>query len=101
MQDERQVDPRVSAAGMHWAHRMVTNGVPLADFQQVAGSISSWEEWCPAWVLRGGVHFDLGAAAESEGRLRSAGDHFQTASVCYHFGKFLFVHDLAQMRGRS
>jgi dipeptidyl aminopeptidase/acylaminoacyl peptidase len=98
MQDERQVDPRVSAAGMHWAHRMVTNGVPLADFQQVAGSISSWEEWCPAWVLRGGVHFDLGAAAESEGRLRSAGDHFQTASVCYHFGKFLFVHDLAQMR---
>jgi 2,6-dihydroxypseudooxynicotine hydrolase len=77
---------------------MVTNGVPLADFQQVTGNIVNWEEWCPAWVLRGDVHLGLAELAEAEGRLRSAADHFQTASVCYHFGKFLFVHDLVQMK---
>ena len=91
-------DPRIVAAAAHWSHRMVTNGVPLADFQDVTGSISHWDEWCPAWVARGKVHDDLGAAAEAEGWLRSAGEHFATAATCYHFGKFLFVHDLNWMR---
>ncbi len=91
-------DPRIAAAAAHWSHRMVTNGVPLADFEDVTGSISRWDEWCPAWVARGKVHDDLAATAESEGRRRSAGEHFATAAICYHFGKFLFVHDPDQMR---
>ena len=91
-------DPRIVAAAAHWSHRMVTNGVPLADFQDVTGSISHWDEWCPAWVARGKVHDDLAAEAEAEGQLRSAGEHFGTAAICYHFGKFLFVHDPKQMR---
>lgn len=98
MQSDQGNDPRVSAAGLHWAHRMVTNGVPLADFQQVTTDITQWDEWCPAWVVRGDVHYSLGETAEAEGRLRSASGHFQTASVCYHFGKFLFVHDIPQMK---
>src|SRR6266540_957797 len=28
----------------------------------------------------------------------SAGEHFTRAAVCYHFGKFLFVNDMAQMK---
>lgn len=91
-------DPRIVAAAAHWSHRMVTNGVPLADFQDVTQSITQWDEWCAAWVARGGIHDDLGRAAEAEGRLRSASEHFATAAVCYHFGKFLFVHDKAQMK---
>lgn len=91
-------DPRIVAATAHWSHRMVTNGVPLADFQDVTGAISHWDEWCAAWVGKGRVHEALGADAEAEGRLISAGEHFTTAGVCYHFGKFLFVEDQDQMK---
>lgn len=91
-------DPRISAAAAHWSHRMVTNGVPLADFQDVTTSITHWDQWCSAWVARGKVHEALGMAAEAEDRQRTAAEHFVTAAVCYHFGKFLFVHDPDQMR---
>ena len=39
-------DPRIIAAAAHWSHRMVTNGVPLADFQDVTNNINRWEDWC-------------------------------------------------------
>ena len=98
MNTDNTIDPRVAAATAHWAHRMVTNGVPLADFQDVTSSISQWDAWCDAWVARGQVHEDLGEAALAEGGRLSAGQHFATAAVCHHFGKFLFVHDMARMR---
>ncbi len=93
----RSIDARVAAATAHWSHRMVTNGVPLADFQDVTSSITTWDEWCPAWVARGDFHAALGESAEREGRRLSAGEHFATAAVCYHFAKFLFVHDVERM----
>ena len=98
MHDDKQVDPRILAAAVHWSHRMVTNGVPLADFQQVTSSISKWEDWCSAWIVRGNVHAGLAKEAESGGNFKTAAGHFQTASVCYHFGKFLFMHDMPQMK---
>ena len=91
-------DPRIAAAAAHWAHRMVTNGVPLADFQDVTTTIGKWEDWCAAWVNRGDVHAGLGDEAEASGFTLSAGEHFATAAACYHFGKFLFVHDIPQMK---
>ncbi|NNE89177.1 MAG: alpha/beta hydrolase [Silicimonas sp.] len=91
------IDPRVASAAQHWTHRMVTNGVPLADFQDVTGSITKWDEWCAAWVARGEVHESLGKTAEEGGHHLSAGSHFARAAVCHHFGKFLFTHDKVQM----
>lgn len=93
-----EIDPRVASAAAHWSHRFVTNGVPLADFQDVTGSLVHWDDWCAAWVARGDVHRALGDTALAEGHGRSAGEHLTTAAVCYHFGKFLFVHDVVQMR---
>ena len=92
------VDPRIASAAAHWSHRFVSNGVPLADFQDVTGSITRWEDWCGAWSERGEVHRALGDAALEGGYRLSAGEHFTTAAVCHHFGKFLFVHDTEQMR---
>lgn len=92
------IDPRVAAASAHWSHRFVSNGVPLADFQDVTSSITQWDEWCDAWVVRGDVHRGLGDEALAAGHGLSAGQHLTTAAVCYHFGKFLFVHDLETMR---
>jgi len=91
-------DPRIASATRHWAHRMVTNGVPLADFQDVTEAISSWDEWLPAWVAKGEVHEGLAGEAAHGGNTRTAAEHYATAAICHHFGKFLAVHDMAAMR---
>jgi 2,6-dihydroxypseudooxynicotine hydrolase len=91
-------DPRVEAAISHWAPRLVANGVPLADFQEVTAGCARWEDWCAAWSARAAVHEELGDQALKDGCQLSAGEHYVRAALCYHFGKFLFVNDLEQMR---
>jgi dipeptidyl aminopeptidase/acylaminoacyl peptidase len=91
-------DPLVASAIAHWAQRFVANGVALADFQDVTASISSWSDWCRDWSARAAIHETMGRAALARGKHLSAGEHLQRAGVYYHFAKFLFVHDVAQMK---
>jgi len=91
-------DPRIETATSHWSARFVANGVPLSDFQAVTGSITRWDDWCAAWSRHGAVHEALGREALAAGSTLSAGAHFTRAAVCYHFGKFLFVHRPDEMR---
>jgi len=91
-------DPRVEAAISHWEPRFVSNGVLLADFHEVTRGIARWEEWCAAWSARAAVHEKLGREALAEHHNLSAGEHLSRAAVYYHFAKFLFVDDIAQMR---
>ena len=91
-------DKRVEIAIHHWAPRFVSSGVPLTDFEEVTRSISRWDEWCAAWSARAAIHERLGRQALADGCRLSAGEHLTRAAVCYHFGKFMFVHDLEQMR---
>src|SRR5579871_205459 len=91
-------DALVTAAIAHWAHRFVANGVVLADFQEITAAITSWDDWCRAWSARAAIHEAMGRAAHARGKHLSAGEHLQRASVYYHFAKFLFVHDTAQMK---
>jgi dipeptidyl aminopeptidase/acylaminoacyl peptidase len=91
-------DSRVSSAISHWAPRFVSNGVLLADFEDVTSSIDRWDEWCAAWSARAKVHEDLGRSALREGYKLSAGEHLVRAAIYYHFAKFVFVHDQKQMR---
>ncbi|MDB5945149.1 MAG: protein of unknown function hydrolase family protein [Ramlibacter sp.] len=91
-------DPRIESAISHWAPRFVSNGVLLADFQEVTQSISRWDDWCGAWCKRAAVHEALGRDALEQGYELSAGEHLARAAVYYHFAKFVFVHDVAQMR---
>ena len=91
-------DVRVQSAIAHWAPRFVSNGVPLTDFQEVTAGIERWEDWCRAWSARGAVHEELGRTALADGRRLSAGEHLTRAAVCYHFSKFVFVVDYAQMK---
>jgi dienelactone hydrolase len=95
---ERAADPRVAAAISHWAPRFVANGVALSDFEDVTASITSWDDWCGAWSARAAVHEEMGREALANKQLISAGEHLQRAGVYYHFGKFLFVQDLPQMK---
>src|SRR5712692_1204413 len=98
IQNKTEKDSRVEAAISHWAPRFVANGVPLADFQEVTASVSRWEDWCAAWSARAAIHEEMGNKALAGGYAISAGGHFTRAAVCYHFGKFLFVNDMAQMK---
>ena len=91
-------DARVRAAVSHWAPRLVANGVALSDFEEIVAGLKSWDDWCGAWSARAAVHEALGREALAAGHKLSAGEHFTRAGVYYHFGKFLFVNDLAQMR---
>src|SRR6266581_3168271 len=75
IQSNTEKDSRVEAAISHWAPRFVANGVPLAAFQE-----------------------EMGNKALAGGYNTSAGAHFTRAALCYHFGKFLFVNDMAQMK---
>src|SRR3954470_12652223 len=91
-------DARVTSAISHWAPRFVSNGVILADFEEVTASIERWEDWCAAWSVRAKLHEDLAAETLRDGHRLSAGEHFVRAAMYYHFAKFVFVQDPAQMR---
>jgi len=91
-------DARVQSAIHHWAPRFVANGVPLTDFQEVTSGIERWEDWCRAWCARAAQHEAIGRRALADGFGLSAAQHLTTAAVCYHFSKFVFVLDPAQMR---
>jgi hypothetical protein len=91
-------DALIASAISHWGPRFVANGVSLTDFEEVTASIAGWNDWCKAWSARAAVHEDIGRAALAAGKHLSAGEHLQRAGVYYHFAKFLFVHDVAQMK---
>ncbi len=91
-------DALVTSAIHHWAPRLVANGVALTDFEEVTASLTSWNDWCAAWSARANIHEQMGRDALGRGKTLSAGEHLQRAGVYYHFAKFLFVHDVAQMK---
>jgi len=91
-------DPLLKAAITHWGPRFVANGVVLTDFEEVTGSISSYDDWCSAWSARAAHHEQLGRQALAKEHFLTAGECLQRAGVYYHFASFLFVHDQAQMK---
>ena len=91
-------DPKVQSAISHWAPRFVSNGVLLADFEEVTASLERWEDWCAAWSARARVHEELGRRSLAENYRLTAGEHLVRAAIYYHFAKFVFVQDLKQMR---
>src|SRR5256885_14507858 len=92
----RSIDPRVATAIAHWAPRFVSNGVLLADFEEVTAGIERWEDWCRAWCERGKVHETLGREALAEGYALTAGEHLGRAGMYYHIAKLVFVYDRKQ-----
>ena len=92
------MDGKVASAISHWAPRFVSNGVMLADFEEVTASIRHWEDWCAAWSARARTHEDLAKESLNDGYRLTAGEHFVRAAMYYHFAKFVFVQDPVQMR---
>jgi dienelactone hydrolase len=91
-------DERVAAAAAHWALRFVSNGVELGAFQSTLKRIGSWRDWCAEWGETARQYEAIAEGAESRGERRTAGEAWVRASLCWHFGKFVFMEDLAQQR---
>jgi 2,6-dihydroxypseudooxynicotine hydrolase len=92
------VDERVATAISHWAPRFTTNGVTAGDFGRITQGLPGWDQWCSAWSAVAAEHEQLGRDALAAGQRLSAGAHLARAAVYYHFAKFLFVTDMAQLR---
>ena len=81
-----------------FTHRFITSGVPLADFQEATDGIERWEDWLPRWVARAEIHETFGHEALKAGNGLTASEHFTTAGLLYHFGKFMAVDFPDQMK---
>jgi 2,6-dihydroxypseudooxynicotine hydrolase len=92
------MDDQLASAISHWAPRFTTNGVTVSDFERIRAELTGWDDWCRVWSRVGAEHEQLGREALAEQRRRSAGEHLAQAATYYHFAKFLFVHDLDQLR---
>ena len=91
-------DPTLKAAISHWGARFVANGVVLTDFEEITASLENYDGWCAAWSARAAHHEQIGREALARKHFLTAAECLQRAGVYYHFGSFLFVNDVAQMK---
>ncbi len=97
-QVEPAQDERVASAAKHWALRFVSNGVELGAFQTTIQRIKSWDRWCAEWGVTAAHYEQIAESAKARGRPLTAGEAWVRAAICWHFGKFVFMDDLAQQR---
>jgi 2,6-dihydroxypseudooxynicotine hydrolase len=71
-------------------YRMLADGMVLPDVVAARAEVKEWSEWCSFWMRRAGAHEALGEEALARGYRLSAGEHFVRASLCAHYGQFLF-----------
>lgn len=74
-------DRRIEAAVSHFLPRFITNGVPLADFQDATEGLERWEDWCGSWSARAEIHEALGREALEAGNGRTAAQLLDTAAL--------------------
>ena len=91
-------DDRIEAVIKNWAPRFISNGVPLADYQEVTDGLETWDGWCRAWSARAAEHEARGRQSLEDRNFLTAGQQLETAGVLYHFAKFVFVNDMEQMK---
>lgn len=91
-------DERIAAAIAHWGPRFTSQGVDGNDFQRVTAELERWDEWLPAWEENGDMHAERAREAEAKGRALSAGEAWVHAALSYHFGKFVWMVDMALYR---
>ena len=75
--------------------RAIADGLPLQDIRVAHKEISEWAHWPLFWSELACRHWQHGSEALTRGSTATAGEHFSRASLCAHFGQFLFFDDLA------
>jgi dienelactone hydrolase len=91
-------EERVQIAIDNWAPRFIANGIDPNDLQRITRRITRWDEWSQEWSTCGAMHEQMGREAEQQQYYQSAAHHYLHAAMCFHFGKFLFVHKPDELR---
>jgi 2,6-dihydroxypseudooxynicotine hydrolase len=91
-------DQLLETAVANWEPRFTVNGVEANDYARITKPLTAWGQWCQAWCDGAEEYLALAEIAKADGHAISAGEHFARAATYFHFGKFLFVHDMEQMR---
>lgn len=94
-------DEKITIAIANWAPRFTSQGVDPSDFARVTAPLERWDDWLDAWVANGDRHAVLARAAEERGRTLTAGEAWVQAALSYHFGKFVWMVDLAKHRAAT
>jgi 2,6-dihydroxypseudooxynicotine hydrolase len=89
-------DDQVRSAIANWGPRFTAQGVDPNDFARVTGGLERWEDWLGAWCANGDAHAALAADAAGRGWDRTAGEAWIRAALSYHFGKFVWMLDMAR-----
>jgi pimeloyl-ACP methyl ester carboxylesterase len=88
-------DAEVQAAIDHWAPRFIQNGVDYNDFVRTVRRIETWDQWLPEWSRTADEQADFARESEAAGHAQTAGHAWRRAAVDRHFGKFVWMVDLA------
>lgn len=91
-------DERILGVMSRWAPRLVANGIPPTDYQEMLDQLENWGDWCKVFSARAAEHEAAGKEALAAGNTITAAVHLNTAAVIYHFGKFVFVEDMDQLK---
>lgn len=94
-------EERVEDAIKNLAPRFLAQGVDYNDFVRTTSQIETWAGWLDAWVKTGDMHEELAQGAEAMGRIRTAGEAYVRAALCYHFAKFMWLVDLQKYRATT
>lgn len=90
--------PDAAAQARRLTHRFVSNGVPLDDVQLIEQQLADWTGWYSVWEDLANRRMEQAAEAERAGSVLTAAELRFIAALEYHFGKFLFVHDMDVVR---
>jgi 2,6-dihydroxypseudooxynicotine hydrolase len=90
--------PDAVAQANHLTQRFVSNGVPLDDLNRIIAELDGWPSWYATWARAADARMRDAEAAQRSGAELTAAELRLIASLEYHFGKFLFVHDQAALR---
>lgn len=88
------------------AFRMLADGMVLPDLRAAEDSIGAWREWGSFWSRAAARHGEDAHAALEQGFHQTTGQHFVLASLCAHYGQFLYFDfpeekaSLAELKAR-
>jgi 2,6-dihydroxypseudooxynicotine hydrolase len=71
-------------------YRMLADGMILQDIRAAREEVADWAAWGPFWSDRARVHEAQATECLTLGYRVTAGQHLVRASLCAHYGQFLY-----------
>ncbi|MHB1987793.1 MAG: alpha/beta hydrolase family protein [Acidimicrobiales bacterium] len=92
------LDERLEAMYRRFSWRITSNYVSAWELDQIRAEVTDYDQWCATWSRWAEAHIERGDEALRARRHRSAGEAYIRAGLFFHWGSFLFAHDLSQLR---